>query len=161
MEDSMGVTQKYTGIGGFMIPTALYILFWLLNPLRSFFYGEYTILWRHDLDFLNDPSSIFYSPNLIFWTKFEFIVNTVVVIFSLYLLKILLQKKSSFKKVGTLFFIFISAYMVVHAYANQSMSRTKLPDNAIYISMAFFLCLNALVVIYFLKSKRVSQTFIN
>ncbi|MBS1507209.1 MAG: DUF3857 domain-containing protein [Bacteroidetes bacterium] len=149
---------QYDQIGGWLIVVALILFF---NPIRmaiDFSNGSYFqhFQWR----ILTDQSYGSYNPKLGMYVMVEFVVNIMLLCYSVFLCSIFITRRSSFP-----------TFMVIYLLANLSIrfldvvvasSMGLLEMNSKTSSMVLGSLMSAVIwVPYFLKSERVKGTFIN
>ncbi len=106
--------NRYNSIGGWLYLvgisvtiTPIYLLFFLYNTYHSEFGVNYSV-------FFFNAKSDFFAPMLGYYTFFTAFMNTFMLVFSIFLVLIFHQKKSSFRLYFPLFRIFNSAFLIVN-----------------------------------------------
>ncbi|MCP9495012.1 MAG: DUF2569 domain-containing protein [Pyrinomonadaceae bacterium MAG19_C2-C3] len=161
-EDNVEQENTSEGIGGWLILVAIGVV---ISPLRllAFTVGTYPEIFSSGAwQILTTPSSEAYNP---MWAPFlvgEILINTGLILASLYMAYLFFSKKTNFPK----WYIGIACFSLVFVIIDAFAMKLVMPDEPIFDSDTIKELLRSLFAViiwvpYMLVSKRVKATFVS
>lgn len=149
------------GLGGWLILVGGGLIFGLIKLIVTLIAIYKPLMNDFELKELSDINSPAYIPNFSLLLYAEALVNTFIILLSVYLIYLYFKKKNTFPK----YYIFITLFVIITIPIDAYLTSIVFPEEDMFDKdtvKSFFQSLfsGAIWIPYMVKSKRVKNTFI-